>query len=170
MSEFGLLLVLEIPALRRYALKLTRDKVQAEDLVQGCLLHALVKQSLWQPGTDLRRWLFTMLYHQWINELRRRTRESDNLCDAGKALAPATGPDPIVHILAREIDKAIAGLPEIHREVVRSIALDDMPYPEVAAVFHLPLGTVRSRLSRARRKLRQFADGSAADDVRRLAA
>lgn len=54
MNEFGLLLVLEIPALRRYALKLTRDKVQAEDLVQGCLLRALVKQSLWQPGTDLR--------------------------------------------------------------------------------------------------------------------
>lgn len=170
MNEFGLLLVVEIPALRRYALKLTRDKVQAEDLVQSCLLHALVKQSLWQPGTDLRRWLFTMLHHQWINELRRRTREIDNLSDAGKVLAPAPGPDPVARILAREIDRAIAGLPEIHCEVMRRVALEDIPYDEAAAVLRLPPGTIRSRLSRARQKLRQFADGSAADDARQLAA
>lgn len=170
MSEFGPLLVLEIPALRRYALKLTRDKSEAEELVQRCLLRALVKRHLWQPGTDLRRWLFTILYRQWINELRRRTRERNSLDGAERALTPTPGPDPVARILAREIDQAIEGLPEIHREVMRRVALEDIPYCEAAAALNLPLGTIRSRLSRARRKLRQFADGSTDDDTRQLAA
>lgn len=170
MSEFGLLLVSEIAPLRRYALKLTHDKIQAEDLVQGCLLRALAKQSLWQPGTDLRRWLFTILHHQWINELRRRTRENKRLGDAERTLVPMPGPNPVARIFAREIDRAIDGLPEIHREVLRHIVLDDTPYPEAAALLHVPTGTIRSRLARARRKLRQFADGNTSGDIQRLAA
>jgi RNA polymerase sigma-70 factor (ECF subfamily) len=170
MSEFGPLLILEIPRLRHYAAKLTRDRVEADELVQSCLLRALVKQDLWQPGTDLRKWLFTMLYHQWVSELRRRARERNGLSNAERALAPAPNPDPIDRILAREMDRAITGLPEVHRQVMRRVALDDMTYPEAAVVLRLPQGTLRSRLARAREKLRRFAAEDGAGSPRRYAA
>ena len=75
MSDFTRLLEAEIPRLRRYARALTRDAVYADDLVQSCLARALAKQHLWQPGTDLRAWLFTILHNQHCNELRRTMRE-----------------------------------------------------------------------------------------------
>lgn len=94
MSEFGRLVALEIPALRRYSRKLTRDPVEAEDLLQSCLLRALVKEELWRPGTDLRRWLFTMLYHQRISDLRHQVHERRNRDEVGRALAPPAASDP----------------------------------------------------------------------------
>jgi len=71
MKDFAQLLEAEIPRLRRYARALTRDVVRADDLVQNCLTRALAKRHLWQPGTDLRAWLFTILHNQHVTELRR---------------------------------------------------------------------------------------------------
>jgi RNA polymerase sigma-70 factor (ECF subfamily) len=65
----------EIPRLRRYALALTRNVIAADDLVQNCLVRALTKQHLWQEGTDLRAWLFTILHHQYVNDVRRGKRQ-----------------------------------------------------------------------------------------------
>ena len=75
MSDFARLLETEIPRLRRYARALTRDASRADDLVQSCLLRAVAKQHLWQPGTDLRAWLFTILHNQNVNDVRRSVRE-----------------------------------------------------------------------------------------------
>src|SRR4029077_2345001 len=75
MSDFGRLIEAEIPRLRRYARALTRDVARADDLVQSCLARALAKQHLWQPGTDLRAWLFTILHNQHVNDVRRSVRE-----------------------------------------------------------------------------------------------
>src|SRR5262245_24932813 len=75
MSVIGPLLEQELPQLRRYAQRLTRDKSQAEDLVQNCVVRALVKEHLWQPGTDLRAWLFTLLHNEHVNNVRRSIRE-----------------------------------------------------------------------------------------------
>ena len=75
MNEFTRLLEAEIPRLRRYARALTRDVTRADDLVQSCLTRALAKQHLWQPGTDLRAWLFTLLHNQNVNDVRRSMRE-----------------------------------------------------------------------------------------------
>lgn len=75
MSEFTLRLEQEIPRLRRYARALTRDRTEADDLVQDCLVRALAKQHLWQSGTDLRAWLFTILHNMRVNEVRRTVRE-----------------------------------------------------------------------------------------------
>src|SRR5262249_22301125 len=75
MSDFALLLEAEIPRLRRYALALTRDRSRGDDLVQSCLTRALTKRHLWQEGTDLRAWLFTILHNQHVNEVRRSARE-----------------------------------------------------------------------------------------------
>jgi DNA-directed RNA polymerase specialized sigma24 family protein len=79
MNEFTRLLEAEIPRLRRYARALTRDLTRADDLVQSCLTRALAKQHLWQPGTDLRAWLFTLLHNQNVNDVRRSMREGH--CD-----------------------------------------------------------------------------------------
>jgi RNA polymerase sigma-70 factor (ECF subfamily) len=75
MSDFGRLIEAEISRLRRYARALTRDVARADDLVQSCLARALAKQHLWQPGTDLRAWLFTILHNQHVNDVRHSVRE-----------------------------------------------------------------------------------------------
>jgi len=75
MNDFGRLVEAEIPRLRRYARALTRDAVRADDLVQSCLTRAVAKQHLWQAGTDLRAWLFTILHNQHVNDVRRSVRE-----------------------------------------------------------------------------------------------
>src|SRR5436309_13047364 len=75
MNRFALLLQNEIPRLRRYARALTRDATRADDLVQSCLVRAIAKSHLWQPGTDLRAWLFTILHNQHVNDVRRSVRE-----------------------------------------------------------------------------------------------
>jgi RNA polymerase sigma-70 factor (ECF subfamily) len=162
MSEFGRLVTLEIPALRRYSRKLTRDPVEAEDLLQSCLLRALVKEELWRPGTDLRRWLFTMLYHQRVSALRRAARERSHLGEAARALTLSAALDPNGRLLAGEIARAIAALPEGQREVVRYVALGGMGYAEAATALAVPEGTIRSRLARARITLRKLVEGDAA--------
>ena len=75
MSDFARRLETEIPRLRRYARALTRDQSRADDLVQSCLCRAVAKQHLWEPGTDLRAWLFTILHNQHVNDVRRSARE-----------------------------------------------------------------------------------------------
>src|SRR6266571_3939046 len=79
MSDFARLLETEIPRLRRYARALTRDVARADDLVQSCLTRAIAKQHLWQYGTDLRAWLFTILHNQHVNDVRRSAREGTSV-------------------------------------------------------------------------------------------
>jgi RNA polymerase sigma-70 factor (ECF subfamily) len=164
MSEFGRLLEREIPALRRYARILTRDPVEADDLMQSCLVRALAKQHLWQAGTDLRRWLFTMLYRQRITQLRRQARERNQLAAAGRALMPAAAADPGNRLFVQEIGQAIAALPDVQRQIMRRVALDGMDYAATAQALGVPLGTVRSRLARSRAMLRRFVDGGVESD------
>jgi RNA polymerase sigma-70 factor (ECF subfamily) len=166
MSEFGRLLELEIPALRRYARKLTRDTTQADDLVQSCLERALVKEKLWQPGSDLRRWLFTMLYHQRISALRREARERTRLAEAAHALSSAAPSDPAAQLFVHEVAQAIAVLPDGQRQAIRRVALDGMDYAEAARLLAVPPGTMRSRLARGRAALRKLVeDGAEAAEI-----
>src|SRR3977135_567694 len=85
MSDFARLLEAEIPRLRRYARALTRDVTRADD-VRGCLTRAIAKQHLWQPGPDLRAWLFTILHNQHVNDVRRSVHEGINV--AVEEMAP----------------------------------------------------------------------------------
>lgn len=166
MSEFGRLLELEIPALRRYARKLTHNTTQADDLVQSCLERALVKEKLWQPGSDLRRWLFTMLYHQRISALRREARERTRLTEAARALSSAGPSDPAAQLFVHEVAQAIAVLPDGQRQAIRRVALDGMDYAEAARLLAVPPGTIRSRLARGRAALRKLVeDGAEAAEI-----
>lgn len=146
----------EIPRLRRYARALTRDVPAADDLVQDCLTRALGKLHLWQKGTDLRAWLFTILHNQYVNYVRRSVREGAavGLSDSEPLLTRA--PQQGQRLELRDLERAIAKLPEEQRSAILLVGLEGMRYEEVAAVLGVPVGTIRSRLSRGREALRRL--------------
>jgi len=154
MSDFARLLETEIPRLRRYARALTRDQSRADDLVQSCLCRAVAKQHLWEPGTDLRAWLFTILHNQYVNDVRRSMREGVSIPveDVGPSLITAADADASLQL--RDLERAIARLPDEQRQVILLVGLEGMRYEEVAAILRIPIGTVRSRMSRGRETLR----------------
>jgi RNA polymerase sigma-70 factor (ECF subfamily) len=148
----------EIPRLRRYARALTHDLVAADDLVQDCLTRALGRLHLWQEGTDLRAWLFTILHNQYVSHIRRKVRE-------GAAVGLSEREPQLTHaaqqgkrLELRDLQRAIAKLPDIQRSVVLLVGLEGMGYEEVARVLGVPVGTIRSRLARARGALRRLTD------------
>lgn len=149
----------EIPRLRRYARALTRDVVAADDLVQDCLTRALGKLHLWQDGTDLRAWLFTILHNQYVNYIRRAVREGSavGLNESEPLLSRA--PQQGKRLEMRDLERAIAKLPEEQRIVILLVGLEGMRYEEVAVVLDVPVGTIRSRLSRGREALRRLTNG-----------
>lgn len=146
----------EIPHLQRYALFLTRDMAAADDLVQDTLVRALDRIHLWMPGTRMRSWLFTIQHNLFINGKRRGWRESTT--DDGTVpsdVAAATQDD---HLSLRDLEAALWRLPLDQRLVVFMVGLEGMGYDEAAETLAVPVGTVRSRLSRARSALREFME------------
>jgi len=146
----------EIPRLRRYARALTRDAVTADDLVQDCLTRALGKLHLWQDGSDLRAWLFTILHNQYVNHVRRAVREGAAVGFNESEPLLSRAPQQGKRLELRDLERAIAKLPEEQRSVVLLVGLEGMRYEEVAAVLGVPVGTIRSRLSRGREALRRL--------------
>ena len=158
MNDFARLLEAEIPRLRRYARALTRDVSRADDLVQSCLTRAVAKQHLWQPGTDLRAWLFTILHNQHVNDVRRSVREGINVAVEEMAPMLTVQSNAVAVLQLRDLEAAIARLPQEQRQVILLVGLEGMRYEEVAAILGVPVGTVRSRLSRGRDQLRRLMD------------
>jgi RNA polymerase sigma-70 factor (ECF subfamily) len=146
----------EIPRLRRYARALTRDVVTADDLVQDCLARALGKLHLWQDGSDLRAWLFTILHNQYVNHVRRAVREGSAVGFNESEPLLSRAPQQGKRLELRDLERALAKLPEEQRSVVLLVGLEGMRYEEVAAVLGVPVGTIRSRLSRGREALRRL--------------
>ena len=165
MSDFALLLQNEIPRLRRYARALTRDAARADDLVQSCLVRAIAKEHLWEQGTDLRAWLFTILHNQNVNEIRRSVREGVAVAVEDVAPVLTVAPRAASSLQLRDLERAIRLLPEEQRQVILLVGLEGMRYEEVAAVLDIPIGTVRSRLSRGRENLRRLMDMKEATSV-----
>jgi RNA polymerase sigma-70 factor (ECF subfamily) len=148
-----------IPRLRRYARALVGDRASADDLVQDTLERAWAKLHLYRRGTDLRAWLFTVMHNVHVNKVRS-ARATDPLEDEMPELAqrPAQGDSLVV----RDLDRAIARLPDEQRAVLLLVTLEEMSYDQVARALGIPIGTVMSRLSRAREKLRAMMLGQAA--------
>ncbi len=158
MADFCCLLEAQIPPLRRYARALLRDIGRADDLIQDTFVRALAKQHLWQEGTNLRAWLFTLMHNLHVHVVRQSAREGTMVdFDAVSATLIATS-DPTASRQLRELEIAIARLPAEQREVVLLIGLEGTRYDEAAAILRVPIGTVRSRLSRARDSLRRLLD------------
>ena len=156
MGDFGKLLEEQIPRLRRYARALTRNAPIADDLVQDCLVRAVAKQHLWQPGTDLRAWLFTILHNQHVNYVRRSSREGVSVeVEEVTQLLPME-PNAMPSLELRDLRVALAKLAIEQREVILLVGLEGMDYEGTAKVLNVPIGTVRSRLSRGRTELRKL--------------
>jgi len=149
-----------IPRLRRYARALTGERAHADDLVQDTLERALIKLHLWQPGSDLRAWLFTLMHNVFINQLRARpARFIAELDDEAEQVA--VRPTQTDWLEVRDLQAALLRLPEEQREVLLLVGLEQMTYEETAGVLGIPVGTVMSRLSRARERLRGLLAGGA---------
>jgi RNA polymerase sigma-70 factor (ECF subfamily) len=152
-------LIEQIPRLRRYARALTGNASHADDLVQDTLERALAKLDRWQPGSDLRAWLFTLMHNLFVNQIRIRRPPETVLEDALDE--PVSG-GQMDALAARDIQQALARLPEEQREVLLLVGLEQFGYAEAAAVLGVPVGTVMSRLSRARERMRQMLAGEPA--------
>ncbi|MDH5444449.1 MAG: sigma-70 family RNA polymerase sigma factor [Gammaproteobacteria bacterium] len=142
-----------IPQLRRYARVLMRgDVVQADDLVQDCVERGLQRVSLWQRGTNLRAWLFTIMHNLYVNQVKRNMNGPDFVVleDAQKDRHERADSDVAVN----DIQQALNNLPSDQREIVLFVSIEGMKYQEVAKILDIPEGTVMSRLARARKQLR----------------
>jgi RNA polymerase sigma-70 factor, ECF subfamily len=155
-------LVAALPRLRRYARVLAGDLNRADDLVQDTLARAWEKRRLWQTGSDLRAWLFTIMHNVHVNQHARRRRErAENSLDADDG--PIVGWE--ISVRATQCDRVelaevllqMGRLPVEQREVLILAAVEELRYEEIAAALAIPIGTVMSRLSRARDKLRRMA-------------
>ena len=158
MGNFDALIREQIPRLRRYARALVSDRTLADDLVQDTLERALTKFHLWRHGSDLRAWLFSIMHNVHIDQVRTRmAKPSETLeDDAAELSTRATQAD---HLEVRDLDESLKRLPDEQREILLLVALEQMTYEEVAKVLRIPVGTVMSRLSRGREKLRAVMEG-----------
>lgn len=148
----------EIPRLRRYARYLARDLDRADDLVQECLARAISNIRKWQPGTNLRAWLFVILRNVHLNELRRVKRAAldGELPPNHPALGTPGNQEDYLALL--ETQAAFERLSSEHQEILVLVVIDGLQYEEAASVLDVPVGTVRSRLSRARLALKGLLD------------
>ena len=152
-------LIEHLPRLRRYARALTGDLNRADDLVQDTLERALNKLDLWQPGSDLRAWLFTLMHNLFVNQIRIR-RPQETVME--EALDEPVSGGQLEALAARDIHAALARLPEEQREVLLLVGVEQFGYAEAAQVLGVPTGTVMSRLSRARERMRTMLAGEPA--------
>jgi RNA polymerase sigma-70 factor (ECF subfamily) len=147
-----------IPRLRRYARALTGTREAADDLVQDTLERAWSKFGMWRPGSDLRAWLFSIMHNVHINQLKSRRADREQSLDDDAPEIPVQATHN--HVLeVRDLASAMNELPHEQREILLLVGLEQLAYEEVAKALNVPLGTVMSRLSRGREKLRRLMHG-----------
>jgi RNA polymerase sigma-70 factor (ECF subfamily) len=144
-----------LPRLRRFARSLTFHREDADDVVQIAVERALARSEQWEAGTRLDSWMFRIVKNAWIDEVRSRVRR-DHLFVAEEA-GEHVGDD---HAEAQQqrmaIEKAMSLLSEDHRMVIGLVLVDGLPYKEAAEVLEIPMGTLTSRLARAREALQEL--------------
>jgi RNA polymerase sigma-70 factor (ECF subfamily) len=136
--------------LQRFARKLTRDPTTAEDLTQDCLARALSRSHCFKPGTNMQAWLTTMLKHLYFNKLQRDKRITRVELHDHAASIEGT---QMSRLVIRDVGRAFRTLTRAQRHVVRLVAIEGHPYQEAADKLNVSIGTVRSRLCRARERL-----------------
>jgi RNA polymerase sigma-70 factor (ECF subfamily) len=152
-------LPLHIRSLYRYALALTRNDDEAHDLVQDCCTVALDKQDMFKPGTNLRAWLFTIMHNRHVTRLRRRMQGVEHV-PVSQAARVSQPSNQLSRLEFRDLVAAMEQLDDEFREVLVLVTVEGLSYKEVAEVLDMPVGTVTSRLSRARAQLRRLMAGS----------
>jgi RNA polymerase sigma-70 factor, ECF subfamily len=162
-------LATHIPYLRRFARGLTGDPALADDLVQDCVERALRKHELYDPSRPMRAWLYAILRNLHVSRLRSdRRRGASVSLDEIPIGADAVPPHQEDRLALADITQALDRLPLAQREVLLLVVLEDMSYRHVAEITGVPIGTVMSRLSRARSCLRLIFDGDREPRLRRV--
>ena len=159
-----------IPGLRRFACALLRgDRDGADDLVQDCLERAVSRWHLRRTEGDVRGWLYTILYNRFLSDKHRQRRRGvhDALLEVAEAELPGVDGGQDWALEHRDLLRAFAALPEEQRSVLLLIGVEDLSYQEAARVLGVPIGTVMSRLSRGRERLRHYMNGDVNGDRRR---
>jgi RNA polymerase sigma-70 factor (ECF subfamily) len=145
-----------IPALRRYACTLLHDRQEVDDLVHDCLVRALDRLHTRRGDAEIRPWLFAIMHNLYVSRVRRRrTRHEAELRAVADACPCSTGTPQEVQVHTNEIIAEVRRLPEDLRSVLLLVTLEDLTYAQVAEILNIPIGTVMSRLSRARERIRQ---------------
>ena len=165
MSDRAALIEAQIPGLRRFATALLRgDRERADDLVQDTLERALSRWHLRRVDGNLRGWLYTILYNRFLTDQQRLRRRGlhGTLTDETEIPGVAGGQDSA--LAHRDLMRAFSALPQEQRSVLLLIAVEDLSYEEAAQVLGVPIGTVMSRLSRARERLRRHIHGGLDED------
>ena len=168
MDEIASLLEPHIPALRRYSWALVREHDGADDLVQDCLERAISRWHLRRSDGDLRAWLFTIQRNLFISGMRQHARRGLHLGPEALQDVPATDLALAAALAARDVLAGLDLLPEEHRSVLLLVGVEDLSYEQAARVLGVPVGTVMSRLSRAREKMRRYLETGRAPTLRRV--
>lgn len=147
-----------IPRLRRYARALLGDRDAADDLVQDTLERAWNKFYLWRPGSDLRAWLFTIMHNVFVNQVRSKRSDIERTMEELPVVAVRATQSDSLEIA--DVERSLRALPDEQREVLLLVAIEEMTYDEVSRALAIPIGTVMSRLSRARERMRRLIAGA----------
>ena len=148
-----------IPALRRYAAALLRNREDADDLVHDCLVRALDKLHTRRDEADVRAWLFAIMHNLFISQLRRaKARPAGESLDESHAASMSMAPDQEISLQVRDLIQGLNRLPIEQRTVILLVSVEDLSYAETAQVLGVPIGTVMSRLARGRERLRQMVE------------
>ncbi len=165
MDETSWLIAREIPRLRRYALSLVNEPETADDLVQDTLERAIRKRSQWRRHGSIRSWLYRILYNVFANRCAANARHNGNVgLDDAPQLSSRPTQEDRVH--CRDIAEAMQRLPQDQRAAIALTAIEGLSYDEAAEVLDIPIGTLRSRLSRGREALRIMCPEQAHQDHR----
>lgn len=154
-----------VPALRRYARALTRDLDRADDLVQDCLERALARRGLFRPKGPIRAWLFTILLNVHRNNLRSARRRGE-VVDIETIAEPSQPAPQPAYVALAELARAIGALPLDQKEALLLVTLEGLSYAEAASILNIPLGTLMSRLGRARATLKTVTGGHSEPHLR----
>jgi RNA polymerase sigma-70 factor, ECF subfamily len=153
----------QLGPLRRYARALTRDETQAEDLVHDALVRAYERRSTFRLGSNLRTWLFSILHNTFIDGRRRQAAEVRRDAEAARAADEILPAPQESSVRLAQIRQAFDLLPEEQRAVLHLIAIEGLSYQQAADTLGVPVGTLMSRLGRARTALRAFEDARPLD-------
>ncbi len=168
MDEIAALVEPHVPSLRRYAWALVRDHEAADDLVQDCLERAVARWRLRRRDGDLKAWLFAIQHNLFIDGLRRKRREALRVDVEDMSEFPAFGVEQDDRAALRDVLACLDKLPVEQRTVLLLVGVEDLSYGEAARVLGVPIGTVMSRLSRGRERMRRLLDAGAGPSLRRV--
>ncbi len=154
-DDFGQQLIALLPRLRRFAVSLTRSRDLADDLVQITCEKALANQHTYEAGTRLDAWLFRIMRNSWIDRVRRNTTEGTKIDvdDAHYLVGQDGAAVTEARLMLNSTAEHLANLPDDQREVMLLVCVDELSYREAADILEVPIGTVMSRLARARKKI-----------------